>query len=46
MKLHCLALKFLVEALDGTYTDREALPGGLLAWVNLSLLMKAFVIAF
>lgn len=39
-------MKFLVEALDGTYTDREALPAGLLAWVNLSLLMKAFVIAF
>lgn len=46
LKLHCLALKFLVEALDRTCTDREVLPGGLLALVNFSLLTKAFVICF
>lgn len=46
LKFHCFALKFLVEAFDGTCTDREVLPGGLLALVNLSLLMKAFVTCF
>ena len=46
LKFHCLALRFLVEALDRTCTDREALPCDLLALVNLSLLMKAFVTCF
>lgn len=46
LKFHCLALKFLVEALDGTCTAREALSGDLLALFSLSLLMKAFVIWF
>lgn len=46
LKFHCLALNFLVEALDRTCTDREALPGDLLGLVNLSLLTKAFVVCF
>lgn len=46
LKFLCLALKFLVEVLDRTCADREALPGDLLALVNPSLLMKAFVTCF
>lgn len=31
LKLRCLALRFSVEALDRTCTDREVFPGDLLA---------------
>lgn len=31
LKFHCLALRFALEALDRTCTDREVFPGDLLA---------------
>lgn len=36
-------METLLEALGRTCTDREVLPGDLLALVNLSVLVKAFV---